>query len=240
MDPQRKKELLKLIGKYNLNGVAVSMINQALTHKSYYNELKHNKGPAIQPEHNQRLEFLGDAVLGMLVAKALYNYYPTSNEGALTKKKSMAVCEPTLAEIGHKMDLGRYLLMGKGEQQTGGVKRTSNIADALEAVIGAIYLSSGLDDAEQFILKLWKPYLVEDKIARFSVDYKSVLQEKLMKEKKGRPDYVVVSTEGPEHNKIFTISLFIQGKEMGQAEASSRKKAEQKAAFEYLKTQGVL
>ena len=236
MNQKRKADLEQFISRHNLDGISVDLLNQALTHKSYSNELKGQAGRDKNfRKHNQRLEFLGDAILGLIIAKTLYDVNPDANEGELTKKKSMAVCEPTLAEIGDKLELGNYLLMGKGELQTGGVNRSSNIADALESVIGCIYISSGIKKTEEFVLKHWKPYIEETKIALFSIDHKSILQEMIVKLKKTRPEYRVISTEGPEHKKIFLIGLYINGQEIGRAKANSRKKAEQQAAFDYLK-----
>jgi ribonuclease-3 len=235
MDPKRKKLIVEFSEKLGVDDIDLGLINQALTHKSYTNEIRYSRNVnTVDMEYNQRLEFLGDAVLGMVVARALYRYYPEANEGELTKKKSMAVCEPTLCEIGKLMNIGEYLRMGKGELQTGGNAKTSNIADALEALLGAIYITSGLESVEKFILRVWKSYLTEGKKARFSIDYKSALQEILMKNKKVRPDYKVLSTTGPEHKKLFEVGLFIESKETSRGTAFSRKKAEQKAAFEYL------
>lgn len=236
MNLKRKESLKTFVKRNNILGVSEDLLNQALTHKSYCNELKIDAKKNSDPvKHNQRLEFLGDAILGLIIAKTLFKLMPKANEGLLTKKKSMAVCEPTLAEIGDKLHLGEYLLLGKGETQTGGVTRSSNIADALEALIAGIYLSAGAEKTEEFILKHWMPYLEETKVAMFSVDHKSILQEIMVKTRKTRPEYRVISTEGPEHEKIFLIGLYINGEECGRAKENSRKKAEQKAALEYLK-----
>ncbi len=236
IDPGRKQELSDLAKKIgiNLSKINVSFFHQALTHKSYVNELKSHLSTREADLSNQRLEFLGDAVLGMVVAAELYQKYPKENEGVLTKKKSMAVCEPTLAEIGRKLNIGNFLMLGKGEKNTGGKDKSSNIADALESIIGSIYLSAGYPEAQQFILRHWQPYINENRQAQFSIDHKSVLQEKLVKIDNTRPEYRVLSTSGPEHNKTFEIGLFIRGEQVSKASAQSRKKAEQKAALEYL------
>lgn len=215
--------------------IDLKFLHQALTHKSYINELKgarHN--PKLSTLSNQRLEFLGDAVLGMVIAGELYRRYPMENEGVLTKKKAMAVCEPTLAEIGKKLKVGEQLMLGKGELNTGGREKNSNIADALESIIGCLYLSGGFEVASDFIISHWQPYLDEKKRAQFSIDHKSILQEKLIKHNNLRPEYKVLKTSGPEHNKTFEVGLFIQGKMEVTASAQSRKKAEQKAALQYL------
>jgi ribonuclease-3 len=156
MTQKRKALMQQFIDHNNLQGISMELLNQALTHKSFSNEVKGQGGRVGNIEFsNQRLEFLGDAILGLAIAKTLYDLIPDANEGELTKRKSMAVCEPTLAEIGEKLQLGNYLLMGKGELQTGGIARASNIADALEAVIASIYLSAGLELTLEFILKFW-------------------------------------------------------------------------------------
>ena len=239
---QKRKQLIRqFIERHNLHGVSETLLNQAFTHKSFSNEVKDYKGKSGNLElSNQRLEFLGDAILGLVIARLLYDLIPDANEGELTKKKSMAVCEPTLAEIGEELEIGTYLLMGKGEMQTGGIARASNIADALEAVIASIYLSAGLEKTIEFITRFWKPYLDESQVAVFSVDYKSRLQEMVVKTQKIRPEYKVISTTGPEHDKLFLVALFINGKEMLRALANSRKKAEQKAAYDYLKKKNLL
>ena len=235
MDPERKKELATFSKKIGIGDIDLIFLNQALTHKSFVNEAKFIK-KSIDPSaaSNQRLEFLGDAVLGMVIATALYRQFPNDNEGKLTKKKSMAVCEPTLAEVGKRLDIGRYLILGKGEMRTGGVSKSSNVADALEAIIGSIYLGLGFPSAENFILTHWKPYLADGKTAQFSIDHKSILQEMLVKQNNTRPEYRVLGTSGPEHNKTFEVGLFINGECTAVAKAQSRKKAEQKAALEYL------
>jgi len=235
MNQKRKALIQEFIEKHNLQGVSPEILNQALTHKSYSNEYRENNKKSFNLEtSNQRLEFLGDAILGLAIAKMLYELFPEANEGELTKRKSMAVCEPTLAEIGEGLELGKYLLMGKGETQTGGIGRTSNIADALEAVIASIYLSAGIEKTLEFILKFWMAYLEESQVAMYSIDHKSKLQEIIVKSLKIRPEYKVISTSGPEHSKSFLVGLFINGQEMLRATANSRKKAEQKAAYEYL------
>ncbi|MDH4261970.1 MAG: ribonuclease III [Spirochaetia bacterium] len=236
MTQERKALIQKFIDLHNLHGVSVEILHQALTHKSFSNEIKGMGGKIANIElSNQRLEFLGDAILGLCIARTLYDLFPDANEGELTKRKSMAVCEPTLAEIGENLEIGTYLLMGKGELQTGGVERASNIADALEAIIAGIYLSAGLEKTMEFIVKFWIGYLEESQVAMFSIDHKSKLQEFLVKTKKIRPEYKVLSTSGPEHSKTFLVALYINGQEMLQATSNSRKKAEQKAAYDYLK-----
>jgi len=235
MDSIRKKELEKFLDNIGIKVYQLDLINESLTHRSFVNEQK--KISKLKNEYtvyNQRLEFLGDAVLGLVISKALFHRFSDENEGDLTKRKAMAVCAPTLSEIAEKIGIGHYLLMGKGEVQSGGSRKSSNIADALESLIGAIYLGSEFDNVEKFILKYWEPYLLGGKVAEYSVDYKSNLQEYLMKRGKYLPEYRVVSTSGPEHEKMFEVALFLAGKEIIRSVDTSRKKAEQKAAYQYM------
>lgn len=236
MEKNRKKELKLFTQKYNLPKVSLDLLDQALTHKSYANENYHGYRNKLKNNlHNQRLEFLGDTILGTVIALAICRQCEECDEGGLTKKKSRIVCEATLAEIGDSMELSRYLLLGKGEKETGGSKRKSNIADAMESVLGAIFLDCGYEAAEDFILKYWDPYIEGEAIVTGSIDYKSYLQEWLIKKKKIRPEYKVIDTSGPEHNKDYEIGLYIENKLYSTGKAKSRKKSEQIAAENYIK-----
>ncbi|MDH5720776.1 MAG: ribonuclease III [Spirochaetia bacterium] len=239
MNPERKKKLQDFLKKEKLTKVHLDIVDLAFTHKSYANEHKLDKNILLD-SHNQRLEFLGDTVLGLVIAKTLYKRLPDSNEGELTRKKAQAVCEATLAEIGSSLNLGEYLLLGKGEKTAKGHKRISIIADTLEALIGAVYLGTNIEYSEKFILRTWEPYLVGDKTAKESYDYKSRLQEWLVGKSGMIPQYQVVAAEGPEHEKTFTVALIISGETKASASASSRKKAEQEAAKEYIKLEKLL
>ena len=240
MQRERKKELQDFLKKEGISKVPLDIIDVAFTHKSYANEHKPDSGQSLSLDtHNQRLEFLGDTVLGLIIAKTFYENLPESNEGDLTRKKAQAVCEATLAEIGNALNLGSYLLLGKGEKTSKGHKRISIIADTLESLIGAVYLGTNIDYTEKFVLRIWDPYLKGDKTAKESYDYKSRLQEWLVGESRNIPQYKVVSSEGPEHQKIFTVALVINGQIMVSASASSRKKAEQEAAKEYINSENL-
>ena len=235
MNSERKIALENFRNSHQVSNLSLDYLNQALTHKSYANELNSGDSVKEHPElHNERLEFLGDAVLGNIIAEALFRAHPAESEGNLTKKKAQAVCEPTLAEIGASLDLGSLLIVGKGELASGGTNRASNIANAVEALLGAVFLDQGFETTKELVLRLWRPYLEEERVAEDSIDYKSDLQEHLMKNLKLRPEYKVVSTDGPDHKRIYEVALFIKDKKQVVARGSSIKRAEQAAARAYI------
>lgn len=234
MTAERRRILLEFCVTHNLSSDIVNLLNLALTHKSHANELPEYADFRLRENlHNQRLEFLGDAVLGLVIAEKLYRDYPLLSEGELTKRKARAVCEPTLYEIAEQLHLERLLVQGKGERH--GQKSRAVLADAVEAVIAAIFLSSGMDAARSFILPLWGPYLKEELTVADSIDYKSWLQVFLAQKRRLRPEYRIVSSSGPDHRRTFIVSLLVQGYEEVRGEASSRKKAEQQAAKAFIK-----
>jgi len=202
------------------------LLSRALTHTSYANELKINNYG-----HYERTEFLGDAVLELISSEYLFENYPDMPEGKLTKLRASLVCEFALAGDAKAIDLQKYILLGKGEEQTGGRGKDSIIADVLEAVIGAIYLDSGIDEARKFIQRF---ILNEIEKKHLFYDSKSILQEESQKRKLGGPQYRLVSESGPEHEKEFTVEVLIAGEILGKAAGCSKKAAEQKAAFEAL------
>lgn len=227
-----QEDINKWAKKIGIRHPDPDLIRLALTHKSYANENRERKGGPTT--HNERLEFLGDAVLGLTVASWIYETYPTMEEGEMTRLKAHLIRESTLAKIAEKLQLGEKLKLGKGEKALGGAERTSNIADAMEALIGAVYLASGFQEAESFIKELWTNEFSHALERVKSFDSKSRLQELLMKHQKTLPSYKVLRTEGPEHEKTFYVTLMIHGKEILTAEGASRKKAEQNAARAYL------
>ena len=208
-------------------------LNVALTHKSYSNEFRQGHDPGLD-KHNQRLEFLGDSVLGLVIAHHFYASKRKTAEGGLTRLKAMTVCESALKQVADKLSLGKMLRMGKGEIATGGLTRTSNLADAMEAVIGAIYLSAGFETAQKFVLRHFSDILDNPETVEGSKDFKSALQEYLAKKSHQRPEYELVCAEGPDHDKEFTIALCVGGQRMSQGIARTRKQAEQNAAQQYL------
>ena len=202
-----------------------SLLERALTHSSYANECKQ------KTECNERMEFLGDAVLSIIVADHIFHKFHLA-EGDLTKIRASLVCEKSLYEFARKIDLGSELLLGHGEEQTGGRERPSVVSDAFEALIAAIYLDGGLEKAAQFVL----PFVEEDlghEEAPF-VDYKTRLQEIIQKNPEERVEYVLVSAQGPDHDKKFVVEVHLNSNVIGRGVSRSKKGAEQAAAQEAL------
>ena len=204
------------------------LIQTALTHTTYANE--HS---SLMIKHNEKLEFLGDAVLELVSSEILFNEYPDLEEGDLTKLRASLVCEPTLSMDAKVIELGKYLLLGKGEDKTGGRERDSIVSDALEAVIGAIYLDGGLEEAYKFIAK----YIMNDiENKKLFSDSKTLLQEKVFAENNNSIlSYEIVKESGPDHNKSFEVVLKINGRIAGKGVGRSKKNAEQQAAYMALK-----
>lgn len=198
----------------------------AITHSSYANEQK----PPVM--YNERLEFLGDAVLELVMSDYLYHHYPLEPEGKLTKMRAGLVCEPTLAACATDLCLGNYLYLGKGEELTGGRERESILSDAFESVIGAIYLDGGMEPAKTFIIK----HLLNDVEDRMMFyDAKTILQEKVQGKYKEQPVYELIETKGSQNQPIFHVRVFVRGKALGDGEGRNKKAAEQMAAYNALK-----
>ena len=200
----------------------------ALTHSSYANEKKLGKVGC-----NERLEFLGDAVLELISSDFLYKKYIQIPEGELTKKRASLVCEPSLAYCARDFGLPQYLLLGKGEDMTGGRNRDSIVSDATEALLGAIYLDGGFASAKEFVLKFILNDL-EDK--RIFYDSKTVLQEMVQEGGNHPVEYRLLKEEGPDHSKSFTVEALINGKSMGTGTGHTKKAAEQAAALEAIRS----
>ena len=214
------KELETAIGYRFRN---ISLLQNALTHSSYANERWHNSLLS-----NERLEFLGDSVLGMLVADYLYRTFPDRPEGELTRMRADMVCEQTLAAVANRIGLGQHLMLGHGEEQGGGRSRNSILADAMESVIAACFLDGGLEAAlkvvQQFIL-------VEVPVTRLhNVDYKTQLQELVQQKKNQVLSYALVGQSGPDHDKQFDVEVSLNGTVVGKGSGRSKKRAEQDAA----------
>ena len=195
------------------------VLREALTHKSYAGEHRSVK-------HNERLEFLGDSILGAIVADYIYNKCPHVEEGVLSKIKANLVSRHNLYLWGKQMDLGRYIALGHGELATGGRTSDSIISNAVEAVIGAVYIDGGYTAAEQMVL----PWVKTQQLTQDRGDYKSVLQEFLQKRSKQTPEYEVIQTVGPEHDKVFTVRVSAEGRQLGIGKGHNKKQAEQNAA----------
>ena len=201
----------------------ITLLQNALSHSSYANERWHDS-----LKSNERLEFLGDSVLGMVVAEYLYRTFPDRPEGELTRMRADMVCERTLATVANRLDLGRHLLLGKGEEQGGGRNRESILADAVESVIAACYLDGGMDAAVQFIQKF---ILVNVPVTKLhNADYKTALQELVQQKKNQVLSYCLVGESGPDHDKEFRVELTLNGEVVGTGTGSSKKRAEQAAA----------
>ena len=200
------------------------LLTQALTHSSYANE-KHMK----KLSDNERLEFLGDAVLEIISSDFLYKNYPDKPEGELTKLRASIVCEPTLALCAREIHLEQYLLLGKGEEHTGGRYRDSIISDAMEALIGAIYLDGGFANAKEFVEKF---ILTDIEHKKLFYDSKTILQEIVQRDfKEEEIQYVIIGEEGPDHAKRFVVEVRIGEKKAGTGKGSTKKAAEQEAAY---------
>ncbi len=202
------------------------LLKQALTHSSYANERKINKC-----KDYERLEFLGDAVLEMVSSEFLYHEHPEMPEGMLTKTRASMVCEQSLAICARDLEIGKYLLLGKGEEMTGGRNRESIISDVCEALIGAIYLDGGIEKAKEHIKRFVFSDL-EDK--QLFLDSKSILQE-MMQKKSQSIEYKLIRESGPEHNKTFEVELWVGGKKISSGKDHSKKSAEQRAAYDAVK-----
>lgn len=199
------------------------LFHRALTHSSYANE--HKKDKAVC---NERLEFLGDAVLEVVSSDFLYHKYPEKPEGELSKIRASLVCEPTLAYCAADLELGSYLLLGKGEEATGGRERNSVVSDAMEALIGSIYLDGGFANAKEFIHRFILKDLENKKLF---FDSKTILQEIVQANFKEVISYHLIGEEGPDHNKTFRVAVHIGEEEYGVGEGRTKKAAEQEAAY---------
>lgn len=202
------------------------LLDQALSHSSYVRECRRESICS-----NERLEFLGDAFFDAVIGEILYNMYPEAEEGRLSKMRASIVCEQSLAGAARRLSVGDFLLLGKGEEKNGGAKRDSILADATEAVVGAIYLDGGYESVKTFVSMAFAQELQDAKAGKFSnQDYKSALQELL--QARGITDihYIMEKEEGPDHNKTFTVQLQVRGKTISHGIGKSKKSAEQEAA----------
>ena len=206
--------------------VGAELLSLALIHRSFAYE---NGGIP----HNERLEFLGDSILGQAVTVMLYNEYPDLVEGDLAKRRSSLVSTVALAEVARRIDLGRFLRLGKGEEQTGGREKSSILADTVEAVIGAVYLSFGGEVATDLVMRLIRPLMDDPHRFGAALDPKTSLQEFATAAGWGMPDYVIVDS-GPDHSKRFSATVLLESKEIASGEGSSKKHAEMAAALSAL------
>jgi ribonuclease-3 len=202
-----------------------SLLEQAFAHLSYLNE-----NPGFARPSNERLEFLGDAILNFIVAEKLYEEFPKLPEGELTEIRASLVCRDTLAELASSLKLGDCLLLGRGEEANGGRMKASNLANAMEALIGALYLDQGLARARRFILRQLKPELKKIKAGKKTPNYKALVQEFIQGQRRPTPVYRLVEATGPDHSKQFTVEILVEGEALGRGTGKSKKTAESQAA----------
>lgn len=207
------------------------LLFEALSHSSFANESKHRF------RSNERLEFLGDSVLSIVVSDYIFERYTDIPEGELTKTRAILVCEKALHHFGEQINLGSYIMLGKGEELAGGRERPSIIADAFEAVIAAIYLDGGMEPAKKHILR-FMPDDVRGAVAKAYDDYKTILQEIIQKNPEEHVEYRLARESGPDHNKLFTVQVMLNSNVIGEGAAHSKKSAEQLAAKEALRLMG--
>lgn len=215
-------ELEKTLG-YSFRNNA--LLREALAHKSY-----HHENPGDCPLYNERLEFLGDTVLGLVIAELLFSITPPLPESEMSKIKSYLVSGRTLSVIAKQMNLGKFILLGKGEVETGGKEKPSILANTIESIFGAVFLDGGFDAAKKFILRVFDPVIQEALDEEKYLDYKTELQEICQRDYGKLPEYRIINEEGLEHEKTFYVEASIQGTLLGMGIGTSKKKAEINAA----------
>lgn len=232
---ERKRELAEFCRNLKLHFKNYSLLDLAFHHRSYSNE-----NSAYRRYNNERLEFLGDSVLGLATAAFLYNDMAQNKEGDLAKIKANVVSEQSLAPIAvEKMHIDKYLVLGKGEEHSGGRTKKAILADAVEAVIGALYVDSGYESAEKLVLELIIPEIRKVQSDHGSKDYKTLLQEFFQKKTNACPSYSLVKTTGPDHDRIFYVSVKLGDSVYGPASGKNKKSAEQAAAGIACKALGI-
>ena len=225
------KNLEEFQGKIRYYFNDKELLIEALSHSSYANEKRKGRNS------NERLEFLGDSVLSIVVSQYLFEHFTHLPEGELTKIRASLVCEKSLYEFAKQIDLGEHILLGKGEENTGGRERVSILADAFEAVIAAVFLDGGLEAAKRHILKFIPKDIDDRKPVSFS-DHKTILQEIIQKNAEEKVEYKLVGQSGPDHNKAFKVQVRLNSNVIGTGIGRSKKEAEQMAAKEALELMG--
>ena len=224
IEKERKKKLNKFQKKLKIKFKNLNLLNKALTHSSYAHEVYNNE------EHNEKFEFLGDSLLSMTVVEYLYLNYTNLREGSLSKLKSYIVSEKVLYDISNEIQLNQYLLLGKGEERTGGRLKMSLVSDGVEALIGAFYIDSGLKKCKKFILRLFIDVIEQNSDFPNILDYKSELQKEIQRKYKQNPEYYLIEEDGPDHEKKFIIGVRINKKILGRGEGPNKRSAEREAA----------
>ncbi|MCF7945816.1 MAG: ribonuclease III [Spirochaetia bacterium] len=221
---ERKKELLLFEKLSGIRFRKLEFLNLAFSHRSYANE------QLEEIDNNEKLEFLGDSVLGLVISEYLYTELQDMVEGDFARIKSFVVSEDSLAEVAKRIKVDNYILIGKGEEYSGGRNKKAILADCMEAIIGAYYIDSGYKPVKTFILNYLVPEINKVLENKHKKDYKTLLQEFVQKNFKTYPKYSVVKRTGPDHNKIFWVNVVIHGKEYGPGKGKNKKEAEQEAA----------
>ncbi len=230
MEKNRLQQLEEFCSRLGMEMHNLALLDMALTHTSYAHEAKGE----VRPQHNERIEFLGDAVLSVIVSTYMYEKFPDLDEGQLTKLRAHLVCEASLHAYAQKIRLGEYLLLGRGEELSGGRERPSILADAFESVLGAYYLDCGFASAQKYLLGLMQAEI--DDICTHGVcsDYKTYLQEYLQRNGDVAISYRLTGSSGPEHHKIFSSEVLLNGHSIGSGSGHAKKDAEQHAAKDAL------
>ncbi len=224
----KEKETIQLEKQIGYQFLDKELIKQAVTHSSFSNEQK-----ILRLKNYERLEFLGDAVLELITSEYLFQEHPLVSEGELTKMRSSCVCEPSLAFCAREIALGDYILLGKGEEATGGRERDSILADVCESIIGAIYLDGGFEKAKEFVFR----YVLSDlENKKLFYDSKTILQEMIQRDNKEVLHYELTGEEGPDHDKIFSVEARLGDTVIGSGAGRTKKAAEQKAAYQAIVT----
>ena len=227
---KRKNSLKEIQSNIDYSFKDIELLNTSLTHSSYVNE---NKMKSY--ENNERLEFLGDVIVDLIVSEYLYHSFPQIPEGELTKKRATIVCESSLAFAARKINLGDYILFGKGEESTGGRNRESILADAFEALTAAIYIDGGLNSTRSFLLEMFEQEAIYAlSKGNLFTDYKTELQEILQKDSRSKIEYEVEKEVGPDHNKKFYMNVIVENKVIGRGMGKNKKETEQMAAKQAL------
>ncbi len=228
LDGNRLKLLKEFESSNGLNFSNIKLLDNAFFHSSYVNELPYDLASGI--DSNERLEFLGDSVLALIVNEYIFTHYPDYKEGQLSELKSIIVSEVSLAEIARSLGLGKYILLGNGEISDDIEHRDSILSDTVEAIMGAYYLDSGLEKVKDFILPFVKKKLDDISENKYHKDYKSILQQYIQRKYKKCPMYKTVKEEGPDHNRLFYIDVLIEGEVYGSGKGYKKKSAQQEAA----------
>lgn len=234
IDAKRTTALMNLQKRIDYQFKNINILNNALTHSSSI------ASKDDYSDHNERMEFIGDSILSMIISLYLYEKCKNLPEGHLTRIRANIVCEQSLHNAAGNIELGKYLLLSKGEEHTGGRKRASTLADAFEALIAAVFLDGGLKNARNFVLKYLEETIhasIQNKV--FS-DYKSYLQEYIQKNNSGKLNYEMLAEEGPDHDKTFEMALYLDDKLIGRGTGHSKKDAQQASAKAALESMGIM